>query len=89
MAYLEKLIYRLLSQMCSAQPHTMADIELYVQGNFPAPIDTWALSEAKDMMERNAAKRGRGVFVFPIEKIYQQLQKVSQGVVDREERVYT
>lgn len=75
-AYLEELIYRLLAQMCAAQPHTMADIEAYVQQNFAAPIDTWALSDAKLMMERleKHAKR-KGVFVFNVEKIFQQLQK--------------
>ena len=76
LAYLEELIYRLLAQMCAAQPHTLPDVESYVQRNFTAPIDTWALSDAQMMMEKHAARK-KGVFVFPVEKIYQQLQRVS------------
>ena len=76
-AYLEELIYRLLAQMCAAQPHTMADIEAYVQQNFAAPIDTWALSDAQLMMERlEKHPKRKGVFVFNVDKIFQQLQKV-------------
>ena len=79
-AYLEELIYRLLAQMCAAQPHTMADIEAYVQQNFAAPIDTWALSDAQLMMERlEKHPKRKGVFVFNVDKIFQQLQKVRWG----------
>jgi len=74
-AYLEELIYRLLAQMCAAQPHSLADVESYVQQNFTAPIDTWALNEAKELMEKLAQKK-KGVFAFPVDKIFQQLQKV-------------
>ena len=45
-----------------------------MQKNFTAPIDTWALSDAQLMMER--AQKRRGVFVFPVEKLFTQLQKV-------------
>ena len=62
--------------MCAAQPHTLADVESYVQRNFAAPIDTWALTDAQAMMERHSMRKGRGVFVFPVEKIFHQLQKV-------------
>lgn len=68
------LIFRLLAQMCATQPHTLDDVEAYVQRNFASPIDAWALSDAKLMMER--AQRRKGVFSFPVEKIYAQLQKV-------------
>ena len=69
-AYLEELIYRLLAQMCAAQPHSLADVESYVQQNFTAPIDTWALNEAKELMEKLAQKK-KGVFAFPVDKIFQ------------------
>ena len=75
-AYLEKLIYSLLAQMCAAQPHTISDVESYVQKNFAAPIDTWALSDAQLLMDR--AQKRRGVFIFPIEKLFALLQKVRQ-----------
>ena len=60
--------------MCATQPHTLDDVEAYVQRNFASPIDAWALSDAKVIMDR--AQRRKGVFSFPVEKIYTQLQKV-------------
>ena len=74
MIYLETLIFRLLAQMCATQPHTLDDVEAYVQRNFASPIDAWALSDAKVIMDRS--QRRKGVFSFPVEKIYYQLQKV-------------
>lgn len=71
---MEELIYSLLAQMCAAQPHVMIDVENYVQKNFTTPIDTWALSDAQLLMER--AQKRRGVFVFPVEKLFALLQKV-------------
>ena len=61
--------------MCAAQPHTLTDVESYVQKNFATPIDTWALSDAQMLMER-AQKRKGSVFVFPVDKMFPQLQKV-------------
>ncbi len=78
MAYLEGLIYSLLAQMCAAQPHVMADVESYVQKNFTAPIDTWALSDAQLLMDR--AQKRRGVFIFPVDRLFVLLQKVSIGL---------
>lgn len=72
-AYLERLIYCLLAQMCSAQLHTISDVEAYVQKNFTAPIDTWALSDAQLVMDR--AQKKRGVFIFPVDKLFTLLQK--------------
>ena len=61
--------------MCAAQPHVMGDVESYVQKNFTAPIDTWALSDAQLLMER--AQKRRGVFIFPVERLFVLMQKVS------------
>ena len=55
--------------------HTIADVEAHVQNNFTAPIDTWALTDAQLTMDKLVAKK-KGVFMFPVERIYQQLQKV-------------
>ncbi len=74
LTYLEGMIFRLLAQICAAQPHTLADVETYVQKNFATPIDTWALSDAKMLMER--AQKKKVLFVFPVEKMFLQLQKV-------------
>lgn len=73
-AFLEELIYQLLGQICAAEIHTIADVEAHVQNNFAAPIDAWAIADAQQTMEKHAAKR-RGVFMFPVDRIYQQLQK--------------
>ena len=75
LAYVEELIYKLLAQLCAAQPHSLSDVEHYVQNSFAAPIDTWALNDAHVMMEKHAAKK-KGVFVFPVDRLYQELQKV-------------
>ena len=79
MNYLENLIYRLLAQMCATQPHTQEDVETYVQRNFASPIDAWALSDAKVLMERS--QRRKGVFHFPIDKMFPILQKVHNNTV--------
>ncbi len=68
------MIFRLLAQICAAQPHTLRDVESYVQKNFATPIDTWALSDAKMLMER--AQKKKVLFVFPVDKMFPQLQKV-------------
>lgn len=81
MVYLELLIYRLLAQMCATQPHTLEDVEMYVQRTFASPIDAWALSDAKVLMER--AQRRKGVFSFPVDKMYPMLQKVNTSMVTR------
>lgn len=73
--YLEALIYQLLTQMCAAQPKTLQDVETHVMATFTHPINLWSLGDANQKMDRHAVRK-RGVFIFPIEKIYQQLQKV-------------
>ncbi len=52
----------------------MADVEYYVQKNFAAPIDTWALGDAQLLMDK--AQKRRGAFIFPVDKLFSLLQKV-------------
>ena len=73
--YLEMLIYQLLAQVCASKPHTIAEVEAHVQSTFSYPIDVWSLSEAQEKLERFAARR-RGVYLFPIDRLYQLLVKV-------------
>ena len=75
MVYLEGLLYSLLAKICAAQPHTIADVESYVKKNFKDPIDTWAVSEAQLLMSR--AQKRRGVILFPVDKLFTLLKKVS------------
>ena len=74
--YLEELVYHLLSQICGAQPHSVADVKTYVNKNFVSPINTWALDDAERTMERHQLRRGKSAFTFPVEKLYQLLEKV-------------
>lgn len=76
--YLEMLIYQLLAQICSVQPHSLSDVEAHVQATFSYPIDVWSLSEAQEKLERFAARK-RNVFLFPIDKIYQLLIRYVLG----------
>ena len=69
------LIYQLLAQMCAAEPKTMQDVEANVMQSFAHPINLWCLRDAQDKMERYAVRK-RGVFIFPMEKLFHQLQKV-------------
>ena len=62
--------------MCNSASHH----ETYVQRNFASPIDTWALSDAKVMMER--AQRKKAAFLFPVDKMFPMLQKVSVRTLD-------
>lgn len=73
------MIFQLLAQICSVQPHALSDVETHVQATFSYPIDVWSLNEAQEKLERFAARK-RGVFLFPIDKLHQQLTKV--GVVN-------
>ena len=74
--YLEELVYHLLSQICGAQPNSVSDVKTYVNKNFVSPINTWALDDAERTMERHQLRRGKSAFTFPVEKLYQLLEKV-------------
>ena len=73
---MEELVYHLLSQICSTQPHSINDVKAYVAKNFVVPINTWAINDAQRTMERHQVRRGKSVFNFPVEKLYPLLEKV-------------
>ena len=60
--------------------HSASHHETYVQRNFASPMDTWALSDAKVMMETAQGKKA--AFLFPVEKMFPMLQKVSVRTLD-------
>ncbi|EDV58635.1 protein son of sevenless [Drosophila erecta] len=69
--YVEKLCLRLLAMLCAKPlPHSVQDVEEKVNKSFPAPIDQWALNEAKEVI--NSKKRKS---VLPTEKVHTLLQK--------------
>ncbi|XP_017108861.2 protein son of sevenless isoform X1 [Drosophila bipectinata] len=69
--YVEKLCLRLLAMLCAKPlPHSVQDVEEKVNKSFPAPIDQWALAEAKEVI--NSKKRKS---VLPTERVHTLLQK--------------
>ncbi|XP_020810457.1 protein son of sevenless [Drosophila serrata] len=69
--YVEKLCLRLLAMLCAKPlPHSVQDVEEKVNKSFPAPIDQWALNEAKEVI--NSKKRKS---VLPTERVHTLLQK--------------
>lgn len=68
-------MYQLLSQVCSAQPHAISDIEEHVQATFAYPIDQWSLNEAHEKLEKHSHRK-RSLSLFPVERIHHQLIKV-------------
>ncbi|XP_017068112.2 protein son of sevenless [Drosophila eugracilis] len=69
--YVEKICLRLLAMLCAKPlPHSVQDVEDKVNKSFPAPIDQWALNEAKEVI--NSKKRKS---VLPTERVHTLLQK--------------
>lgn len=73
--YIEDLIVQMLGMLCSAQPHTLSDVEERVHKKILHPMDTWAIAEAQNAVERSKNKK-TSQLVLPVDRIHQTLVKV-------------
>ena len=78
--YMEELVYHLLAQICSTQPHSISDVTAYITKNVVVPINTWAINDAQRTMERHQLRKGKSLFTFPVERLHPLLEKVYTGI---------
>ena len=64
---------QLLQQLCSPQPHSIVDIEDYIQNKFPPHIRGWAIDNAKAAVEKKKKK----TLTLPVDKLHLIIQKVN------------
>lgn len=68
--YIEELMIQLLATLCSAQPHSVQDVEERVQRTFPDPIDKWAIGDAQNAIEKSKKKNESHSLVLPVDKVH-------------------
>jgi son of sevenless-like protein len=73
LTYLEKLLYQLLQKISSTSPGQVQDVKVYVQENYPHPVNEWAIQEAEGSMDKISTRRKKGPYALPLDKIHHQL----------------
>eukprot|EP00111_Clytia_hemisphaerica_P018336 TCONS_00054236-protein len=75
LTYLEDLLLQLLQQICSIEPHTIGDVETYLNNKFPAQIREWAINTARSAVEKKKKK----TVTLPVDKLLLTMQKEYLG----------
>lgn len=78
LAYVDSLLYTVMSFLCSPSPKKYQDIEERVKATFPEDLTQWAVREAQEAIKKYRAsnkKKGTVILCFPVEKVYQKLLK--------------
>ncbi|XP_047132929.1 son of sevenless homolog 2 isoform X1 [Hydra vulgaris] len=73
--YLEELIFKLLYQLCSVQPHSVHDIQEQINKTFPCQIKGWALESAEAAIEKGKKK----TLKLSVDKLQPVIQKEILG----------
>ena len=83
---MEDLIIRLLGMLTAKPtPNTISDIEERVSKTFPEPLDKWALTEAKQVVDKGKRKAS---LVFPVDKVHPMLKEILQNRIDEHVTLY-
>ncbi|XP_067682019.1 son of sevenless homolog 1-like [Haliotis asinina] len=88
LGYIEELMIQLLATLCSAQPHSVQDVEERVQRTFPDPIDKWAIGDAQNAIEKSKKKNESHTLVLPVDKVHPLLREMLGYRVDYQVAVY-
>lgn len=80
--YVEELLFKILSVLCSIRPRSVQDVEEYVNKTFDQQVGKWANKEAHAIKESYVAskqKKQSKPINMPVDKVHPSLCKVGFG----------